>query len=221
MNVHVKRIMSLSLFVVLVFSGIFGLVAEETPQDVLQAAREGIFAFRNAESCSAASHFSVSNESLDLAVPAQGFQVYTIPPVKLMGRSGLESIIMPTGMWRFVVSAEGQPVSLITVAQVQGKWIAVSLGGGQLAVEVNKVMERWPVQNGYSHRFVRIYQAGADFMEISRDGRSIGFVPLTASRVAFGIAGEFDAGTILPGAGILKPLQEIVSRNMNKIGNEE
>ena len=221
MKVHVKRIMSLSLFVVLIFSGCFGLLAEQAPLEVLQAARKGISDFRNAESCAAGSHFSVSKASLDHAVLHQGFRVYTVPPVKLVNSSSLESIITPTGLWRFVVAAEGQPVSFITVAQVQGKWTAVSLGGAWLAAEVNKVMERWPAQKGYSHRFVRIYQARADFIEISRDGQSIGFVPLAASRVAFGIIGEFDPGAILHTSEILKPLQEIVSEKMRRIENEE
>jgi hypothetical protein len=222
MKGHVKRLMSLSLFMVLIFSGVSGLLAEEAvPVEVLQAAREGIGDFAGAGSALPDSLFSVSKAALDNAGLNHGFRVFTVPPAALVKSSDLASIIAPTGMWRFVVVLEGKPVSLITVARVGDGWKAVSLGGVQLAEEVNKIMERWPAQSGYSHRFIRIYQARADFMEISRNGRSIGFVPLTASRVAFEMGGEFDAGVILPDSEILNPLQEIVSGKMSNIENQE
>lgn len=216
MKTHVKKIMSFSLFVVLIFSGYFGLLAEEVPMDVFQAAQKGVCNFVNAESSMENSPFGISTKAaLDNARLHHGFQVYTVSPVKLLKSTGLSSHLAPTGLWRFVVVSEGQPVSLITIAQVEGQWKAVSMGGAQLANEVNKVMEKWPAKQGYNHSFIRIYQARADFIEISRNGRSIGFVPLTASRLAFGIDGGFDPAVILHDSEILSPLKKIVIEKMN------
>jgi hypothetical protein len=208
MKRNAKRLMCISLFVVLTVSFCLGLLAEKVPPEVFQAAREG-----------------VSNSPLGLSTKAaldnptvhHGFQVYTVSPLKLLNSTGLSSILTPTGLWRFVVVKEGQPVSLISVAEIEGQWKAVSIGGTQLAVEVARVMERWPAEQGFSHRFTRIYQARADFIEISSNGRCIGFVPLTASRLAFGMSGEFDPAALLHSPEIMPRLQRAAVETINKI----
>jgi hypothetical protein len=86
-----------------------------------------------------------------------------------------------------------------------------------MALEVNKVMERWPMNQGYSYRFTRIYQARADFIEISNNGQSIGFVPLTASRVAFGMSGAFDPAALLQGPEIMPRLQKSAVETINNL----
>ncbi len=208
MRRHVKYLMCFSLFVVLIFSGCFGLLAETVPLEVYRAAQKGI--------CDLPTGLSTST-ALENPTVHHGFQVYTVPPLKLLKNPGLSSILAPTGLWRFVVLNQGQPVSLITVAEIDGQWRAVSIGGTQLAVEINKVMERWPTKQGYNHRFIRIYQAKADFIEISSNARSIGFVPLTASRLAFGMSGEFDPAALLHDSEIMPPLQKAAVETINNL----
>lgn len=216
MKERYKRLLSLSMFVFLIFSGVFGLLAEKPPVEVVQAARTGICDFMNAGTSSA--NFPIAGKvSADNAAVRHGFQVYTVPPAALEISSDLTPIIAPTALWRFVVTAEGKPVSLVTVAQVQGNWTAVSMGGAQLAAEVNEVMEQWPAAKGYDHRFVRVYQARADFIEISMNGKLIGFVPLTASRLAFGLEGPFDAGALLQSSEIVVPLRRLVNEKMPEL----
>jgi hypothetical protein len=200
-----KRLMSFSMFVFLVFPGFFGLMAEEPPVEAVQAAQKGI--------CDIPFHLP-GNASPDNAVIGHGFQVYSVPPMTLVNSSALRPVIAPLGLWRFVVVADGSPVALITAAQVEGNWRAVSMGGARLAAEVHQVMEQWPSSKGYNHRFVRIFQARADFIEVSRKGEPFGFVPLTASRLAFGLEGPFDAGVILQESEVLTPLQRIVKEKM-------
>lgn len=203
-----KRLMRISLFVVLTVLFCFGLMAEKVPPEVFQAAQEGV----------GNSSFGLSTQaSLGNPTVNHGFQVYTASPLKLLRSTSLSSVLAPTGLWRFVVEKEGQPVSLITVAEIEGQWKAVSIGGAQLAMEVKKVMERWPANQGYNHRFIRIYQARTDFIEISSNGRAIGFVPLTASRMAFGMSGAFDPASLLHGREIMPRLQKAAVETINKI----
>jgi hypothetical protein len=216
MKERCKRLLSLSVFVFLIFSGIFGLLAEKPPVEVVQAARAGICDFMNAGTSSG--NFPASAKaSSDNTVIGHGFQIYTVPPAALAVSSELTPIIAPTALWRFVVMANGKPVSLVTVAQVQGNWTAVSMGGAQLAPEVNAVMEQWPAAKGYAYRFIRVYQARADFIEISMNGKLIGFVPLTASRLAFGLEGPFDAGALLQSSEIVVPLRRLVNEKMPEL----
>ena len=107
----VKRLMRISLFVVLTVSFCFGLYAEKVPPEVFQAAREGL----------SITPLGLSTKAdLDNPTVNHGFQVYTASPVNLLKSSKLSSILTPTGLWRFVVVKESQPVSLITVAQIEG-----------------------------------------------------------------------------------------------------
>ena len=223
MNVHARRLMSLSLFFVLVFSGFMGLLAEEAPSlEIIQAARKGICDFSGMEALPGQLSAAASHKAAwDDAEVHHGFQVYTVSPVELMRGTDLTPLLTPTGLWRFVVLAEGQPVSLVTVAQVEGKWTAVSVGGAILAGEVSRVMEKWPVKDGYSHRFLRVYQARADFIEIFRDNRSIGFVPLIAARETFGITGGLDPAAVLHDSEVLKSLKHIVYQRMTGIENRK
>jgi len=205
----------MSLVFLLVFFCL-GLAAEEVPPaGAIQAAEKGIARFPSA---------IPGQTALVNAKLQNGFQVYTVSPTELMESSNIGSIIVPTGVWRFVVLSNDQPAALITVQQVNGQWTAVSMGGAALAVEMNKVMEKWSQTDGYTHRFVRIYQARADFVEISRASaeREPGFVPLTSSRVALGITGQFDPQTVIYNSEFITSLKEIVDSNVKMfIGSEQ
>jgi hypothetical protein len=135
----------------------------------------------------------------------------------LLKGSRLSSLLTPSALWRFVVIKEDQPISLITAAKLDGQWMAVSIGGVRLASEIHKVMERWSESQGYSHRFVRVYQARADFIEISSNGRAVGFVPMTASRLAFGMSGEFDPAALLRDPEIMPRLQKAAVETINNL----
>jgi hypothetical protein len=197
MKGHLKHLFTFGFLVVFIC---FGVSAADVPADVLKAAEKGVTNF----------------PGLTGVELQQGFRVYTVSPASLMECDGLETAVTPTGMWRFLVTANGQPTGLLTVAQVNGEWTAVSFGGAGLAGEVSKVMAKWPTDKGYGFRFVRIYQARADFVEISNSGssREAGFVPLTASRLALGLEGEFDPQVLLYNSEIITPLRDVVSRNM-------
>ncbi len=214
--IFLKRLSPFVLLLLFIVSGSIGLVAGDTPPaDVLKAAQKGICDFRAAETSrvdagqSRADIMMVENGEIQ-----NGFQVYTLSPNHLVKKANFGKILTPTGLWRFVVTNEGAPISLITVAVVQGKWTAVSLGGAGLAAEVHKALRTWPEKDGYTYRFLRIYQTRTDLLQIFRDGKPIGFVPLTSSRQAFQLEGDYDPAVILPAGKVGKMLRKLVMEKM-------
>ncbi|MCP4219211.1 MAG: hypothetical protein GY765_31540 [bacterium] len=214
--IFLKRLMPFILLVMFIFSGSIGLLAGDTPPtEVLNAARKGIGDFKQAETSRiAAGQNSAGFTMVENGEIRDGFQVYTISPNQLVKHSNIDNMLTPTGLWRFVVANEAVPVSLITVALVKKKWTAVSLGGAKLAGEVFNVLQAWPVKDGYTYRFLRIFQTRTDFMQISRNGKPVGFVPLTSSRQAFQLEGAFDPAVLLPADKIEKTLRKMVKENM-------
>lgn len=177
------------------------LLAETTPSlEVLAAAQKGLVDFPG-----------LNDVSLQ-----QGFQVFTVSPTALMTCSELGSVIIPTGQWRFLVFSGGQPMGLLTVAQIEGHWQAVSMGGAGLATEMSRVLKTWSPENGYNFRFVRIYQAMTDLVEITRVSDSLkpGYVPMTSARASLGIQGEFAPEVILNDSQIITPLRDVVAKNI-------
>lgn len=179
-----------------------GFCAELAPsEEIIAAARQGLVDFPG-----------LTGASLQ-----EGFQVYTVSPAALMSVADLGAITIPTGQWRFLVSCGGQPLALLTVAQVEGQWKAVSLGGAGLATEMSRVLKTWTPGNGYNFRFVRVYQAMTDLVEISRanDSRESGYVPLTSARASLGIQGEFAPEVMLKASEIITPLRDVVAKSIH------
>jgi hypothetical protein len=216
MKVFSKRLLSCSLFLLLVFTGSAGIMAlEGPPAEIIDAAQKGIDDFVKAEKAN--TNVSVTTSSIMMVEKGKldlGFEVFTISPAAFMMGTDMNKLITSTGLWRFVVVNNNQPVSLITVAPVEGKWRAVTLGASKLAVEVFKVLRKWPVEEGYNYRFVRVFQARTDLMQISRNGNPIGFVPLTSARMAFKIHGDFDPAILLASKEICEPLKKIVNDSL-------
>jgi hypothetical protein len=125
----------------------------------------------------------------------------------------LQGLILPMDMWRFLVLANETPVGLLTVVKVDRQWKAVSFGGADLAKEIDAIGKNW---SRHSFRFIRVYQATSDFMEIMRGHDTLGFAPLKSARVSLGID-NFDSGPgmLLYNSEILEPLREMVSRTLS------
>jgi len=215
MNVRVPGYKSLSLilFTLILVTTIIP-AADTPPADVLKAARDGLCRLVTADASGDITHRALSSAAADNNL-SQGFQIYTLSPGQLLQKKGLEGMLTALNMWRFIIFRNNQPASLLTVAPVNGQWQAVSLGGAKLATETAAVMTQWPQSQGYTYRFVRVYQAQADFMQISRAGKTIGIVPLTASRMAFGISGKFDPAAMLSDSEVETKLREIVTQRIN------
>lgn len=148
-----------------------------------------------------------------------GFQVYTIDPKDILGaRSDMRSMAKPTGIWRFVINLEGKPIGLATVEQVNGKWETVAYGGTVLAQEVDATMRAYGNADKSNVRFIRIYQAQSDFLEISSapDAKTL-FAPLQSARQSLLLRQDAEkAGSALvESSELLGPLQAAVRKNMD------
>jgi hypothetical protein len=143
----------------------------------------------------------------------RGFQVYTIAPERILkDRAGFSASCTPTDMWRFLVLDGERTVGLLTVAQVEGRWATVAFGGAQLAEEMQQVFATWTQETGYQIRFIRVYQATADFVEVSPGPGQAEFVPMTSGRIALNLDNRaFDPQQLLPERQVFPALVEQVA----------
>ena len=166
--------------------------------------------------------FDVSDmEELMQARVGQGFEVYTVKPQDVAGgRTDLSGMATPTGSWRFVVQVDDKPVGLVTVEMVDGRWQAVSFGAAGLAREYEAMRVAHGNADASNLRFIRIYQAQSDLMEVTSaaDGKSR-YAAMKSAReslLRFGLnkvqpdanAGMFDASQLM------ESLRAAVSKNM-------
>ncbi len=121
-----------------------------------------------------------------------GFEVHTVAPSAVLAGSSLETEAIGTGHWRFVILVANRAVGLMDVARQDGAWTAVGFGGAGLARELDDLVSFHKANRAGSLRFIRIYQAGSDLLEV---GTSSGarYVPMSAARASLKMA--------LPGAG--------------------
>jgi len=132
----------------------------------------------------------------------RGFAVYTVDPADITSGNDLSSAAKPTGQWRFVVRLGSRPVGLVTVDQVNGQWQVVSYGGAGLAEDVDAKMRQHGNPDRSNLRFVRIFQAHSDFLEVvsPADGRAR-LAPLVSARVSLHMPvgdGLLEQGDVLP-----------------------
>lgn len=155
------------------------------------------------------------------AVIGHGFPVYTIdPPELLAGRGYMKGMTRSTGQWRFVVMLNKRPIGLATVEQNNGKYETVSYGASVLAKDVDALMGIHGNAEKSNLRFVRIYQARADLLEVAdrTDGR-IRYAPLHSARESLLLqqrAGQdgTPGNGLLDEAEVLQPLRAAVKNNM-------
>ena len=217
-NLKNGLLMSLILSVALMFGTVF-LGAATPPADVLNAAQNGlkIFTALNGDSMDDCVFNVSSREELDHAVVGFGFRMYSVNPKFLRdpGNRLLSRMVEPTPTWRFVVLSKTKPIGLITVNLVNGQWQAVGAGAAELAAEVNMVRKAWPARDGFDFRFVRVYQATADFIEVSHKQNMMGYVPMKAARVSLNM-GQMDlqADQLMAESELMEPLRDRAMRNM-------
>lgn len=110
-----------------------------------------------------------------------GFEVHTAHPQTLLaGGRPFEQMLIGTGIWNFVVLVDGYPTALLEMEKVHGKWQVNGAGGSKLAQDVHLTTQQNAGRNAF--RFVRIYQATADFLEVKDIEGKSRFAPLLAAR---------------------------------------
>lgn len=149
---------------------------------------------------------------------AYGFQVHTVDPKELLeGRSELRNMAKPTSQWRFVIAVNGKPVGMSTVEHHKGKWETVAYGAAVLAKDVDASMAAHGNAERSNVRFIRVYQAKADFLEVMapNDSRAK-FAPLHSARESLAMAKDGKApGALVDADDFLGPLRSAVKTNMD------
>jgi len=191
----------LSVFVLFLLSPC--LSAQAPSPGVVKAAQQGLKDF-----CEGTS--GPGNMNLGL-----GFQMHTVSPLALVKNTELtlQALVLPMDMWRFLVLENEKPIGLLTVVKVDQQWKAVSFGGADLAMEIETIGKNW---SGYTFRFIRVYQATSDFMEIMSGRDTLGFAPLKSARISLGIDSfEAGPGRLLYNSEILEPLRGMVLKTLS------
>ncbi|MQA42441.1 hypothetical protein GEV02_30340 [Rugamonas sp. FT29W] len=147
---------------------------------------------------------------------AYGFPVYTIDPADLLaGRRELKAVAKPTGIWRFVVTLNEQPIGLATVEQVNGKWETVAYGATVLAKDLDAAMSAYGNADRSNVRVLRIYQAQSDFLEVSAtQSGATRFAPLHSARQSLLLQRKAAGDGLLDASELLEPLRAAVKKNL-------
>ena len=150
-----------------------------------------------------------------------GFQVYTFDPADVIaGRSDVGRMARPTGDWRFVIEVNGRPIGLATVRQERGQWETVSYGGAALAKEIDTVAARHGNASRSNLRFIRVFQAQSDFIEVTSDADfRVRFAPLQSARQSLALrqysaAAKSDADSLIDAAEFLDPMRNAIKANL-------
>lgn len=159
-------------------------------------------------------------QDLKNAVVSYGFPVYTVDPADLVaGRQTLHGMAKPTAQWRFVITLHDRPIGLATVERNNGRYETVEYGGSVLSKDVDAMASFHGNADKSNLRFMRIYQARSDFLEVvGQDGRAR-FAPLHSARESLmlrqraakaGKAGD----DLLEESEFMQPLRSAVQLNL-------
>lgn len=159
-------------------------------------------------------------QDLKDAVIGYGFPVHTVEAKDIVaGRTDLHAMVKPTGQWRFIVSLRGKPVGLATVEQVNGRYETISYGAATLAKDVEALTSHHGNAVRSNLRFVRIYQARADFLEVAGEGRTR-YAPLHSARESLLLqaralkTGQGDT-SLMEASEVLQPVRAAVKANLD------
>ncbi|MCD4500075.1 hypothetical protein [Chromobacterium vaccinii] len=138
----------------------------------------------------------------------RGFPVYSVNPQRLLAADAdLSGLMAPTGSWRFVALSGSRPVGLVTVEKVEGRWQAIAFG----AAELSKNVEAAQAGHAGQTRFLRVYQAQSDFLEVAQADGKPRFAALMSARETLSLKKQ---PALLEGADLIEPLRAAVRANL-------
>ncbi|MCP5054910.1 MAG: hypothetical protein GY940_47530 [bacterium] len=221
MKINLKKLFT--VVTLLVGLSVAGFGVELPSSEVRDAAVKGLdLYFKSGQvSPEQGAKMGLSSAQAAGSVLTGGFQVYKVNEQKLLySVESFDRTVEAEGTWRFLVVSETQAVSLITVAKMDGKWTTVSIGGAGIAAKLQQILKAWPLDEGYEFRFIRVYNATLDLVEVSRQGDVLGYVSLTTLPGMEELNNhDFNAGMLYNEADFRGPLSDRVEANMQR--NEE
>lgn len=159
--------------------------------------------------------FDVSDFSeLKGATLGSGFEVYTAAPQQLLAANvPLDQMVQGNGVWNFVVLVGKHPVALLEMGKVNGQWEVLGAGGARLAQDIQQAAQTHAGKKAF--RFVRIYQATSDLLEVQDTQAKARYVPLIAARETLHMLSPQAKDAPLPtGQDLMAGLQDAVRKNL-------
>lgn len=211
-----------SLILLVCFVGIVGFgppqgeCSQHVPQQVLQAAEEGLPSFLESIPQSDLEHFNFNSaDELQQATLGAPIEIYTIHPDDILdfnGQTPVADLVSPTGMWLVPVVANGKIRTFLTVDTVDGAWKAISIGSSQLAEEWSNIADAYPQEGDYGKIFVRIYQATSDLILVNLPQGGNAFIALRSAGIALGLEG----GELYSPAKVLLDMKDTVRQSLEQ-----
>ena len=156
-------------------------------------------------------------QDLKGATVSYGFAVQTIDPQTLLaGRGNMQSMARHANQWRFVIMLNERAIGMATVEKNNGRYETVAYGGAVLAKDLDAVAAVHGNADKSNLRFVRIYQARADLLEVvGQDGRAR-FAPLHSARESLLLQQRRKDGNngLMEESDLTLPLRAAVKQNM-------
>ncbi|UTH72716.1 hypothetical protein [Chromobacterium sp. IIBBL 290-4] len=159
-----------------------------------------------------------SASELAAARVGYGFPVYSVNPQKLMAADAdISRLMTPTGSWRFIIYSGSKPIGLVTVEQVRGQWQAIAYGAIGLARNVEALQTAYGNAGRSNTRFLRVFQAQSDFLEVMPEqGGKPQFAALASAYESLLLkrqSGE-PVAPLMDGAALMEPLRAAVRSNL-------
>jgi len=211
MKAHLSR--SLTLLLLVFFLSAPCIFSQSPPLEVKNAALSGLDEF-----------IEPGMFDGNLVKLGNGFMIHTVNPLSLVENRDrtLSALVTPMDVWRFPVFKNDTPAGLLTVEKINGRWEAVSFGGADLSREIVSISEAWRETDGFQFRFIRLYQARSDFMEISSGTQVLGYAPLKSAKMALGLENAtLTPNKLLFDSEILLPLKDLVTETLTNQPLEE
>jgi hypothetical protein len=146
-----------------------------------------------------------------------GFAVHTIdPPDLLAGRQTMQAMAKNIGQWRFVITLNQRPIGLATVEKNNGRYETVAYGAAVLAKDLDAMAAAYGNADKSNLRFVRIFQARSDLLEVTGQDGTARFAPLHSARASLSLAKDNNDGKngLMDESEFMQPLRTAVKQNM-------
>lgn len=191
-NVHLKGMIIFPVVLWLIMAG--GVARGQcNAQDVVEAAQDGLPLFLRSIPLSSLSIYGFSNETeLNATTLGEALEVYTITPEEILhctAETDISSVISSTSMWLVPVLCSGTVRTFLTVDCSTGRPQAVAIGSSGLARNVETIIRKWPVSEGYQYSMLRVNKAKSEFLLQFRNGK-VKIVPLVSAKVALNLGVE-------------------------------
>lgn len=150
------------------------------------------------------------------------FELHSASPQQLLASNGqpLAKRVQGNGVWQVLVMLDKHAVGMLEMAKRNHQWQIEGIGGAGLAKDVMQAAQNHAGVKPF--RFVRIYQATSDLLEVQDKANQARYVPLIAARESLHLTAPLAREAALPGdSEILPALQDAVRKHVNQFSGQQ